>query len=190
MTTNTQQREVRETKVKTTLLATTIMLALISAMPTGLAATRTPFSGQLTFNYGVCADEITGLPLNPCEWWRYAWVGQIANGRIVHLRGIAGTWTLDGTISGKGDITRKDADISWGTWSTFPVPEPFQDYSFQAWGTIDGYTMFIWATVHHGQIYYSTFEMRGHGTLIQGKATALDYNTGVATLEGWIIQAS
>jgi hypothetical protein len=173
--------------VKSAVLAAMILFALASAMPTASAATRTPFSGQLTFNYGVCADP---TPINPCQWWKYAWVEQTPSGRIVHIRGIHGTWTLSGTMTGSGDITRKNADISWATWSMSPVPEYAQDYAFQAWGTIDGHTMFIWATIHHGQIYYGTFEMRGDGTVIQGKVTAADWNTSTATLEGWIAQAS
>ena len=180
-------------KLKALLLATMIMLALVSAVPSALA-TRTPFKGQLTFNYGVCANPTTSLPQNPCQWWKYAWVGWVGSVEFVHLRGITGTWTLNGTISGKGNITWKDADVSWDTWSktmTMPaVPTPFQDYAFQARGTIDGYTMLISATVHAGQVANSMFEMRGHGTFTQGTVTAVDWNTSTGTLEGWTTPAS
>ena len=112
----------------------------------------------------------------------------------MHIRGISGTWTLTGTISGKGNITWKDADIAWDTWyrtlNTPAVPAAFQDDAFRALGTIDDYTMLISATIHHGQVYSSMFEMKGHGTLTQGTITAVNWNTSTGTLEGWTVTTS
>ena len=170
--------------MKNALLGTTILLALISTMPTGLAATQTPFSAKLTFNLSVCVDD-QGMPKNPCQYWKYAYVTQETSGKTVHILGWTGTWTLEGTINGTGEITRKYSHVSWASWTGAPLGS--QSENFQAWGTINDYMMYVFAWVVHGTVINGGFEMRGHGTYIYGSIKgSVDYNTGVAPLEGFI----
>ena len=169
-------------------MATTILLGLVSAMPVGLAATKVPFSGNLIFSLNWCVDDQL-LPSDPCSYWNRAWVSH----GIVHVRGWTGAWTLDGTISGSGDILKKSSDVSWETWSMME-PSADQNFNFQAWGTIQAsettYTMFITATIKHGQVTSGVFAMRGPGTIVQGRVTAVDWWSSTATLEGWILDGA
>jgi len=157
----------------TILLVLVSVVALLPAMPACSAATKTAFHGELTFY------------LYPDNWKRM-WISN----EIVHVRGWWGTWELVGDISGVGDILKKDSDISKMLWDWIgpgPPPAEYQYFNFQAWGTIGEYNMFITASIKNGEVINGVFVMRGPGTIVQGKVTAVDWWTSVATLDGWII---
>jgi hypothetical protein len=107
---------------------------------------------------------------------------------------------MNGTVSGTGVILHDDLDISWAAWymSTAILEERCAVQSwkeaFQVWGTINGYTIYVTASVDHGRLSVSTFtqsnmfRMTSGGTDVVGSVAGVDWDTQTLLLEGSMFQ--
>jgi hypothetical protein len=187
-------------KVKGALLAAMILLALITLVPTGMAATKQPFKAKLFFalNFDPTCLTSDGRPVDTCvingvTFWRHAWVG---GDGVVHVRGWTGTFILyemDGvTVIGTGPILKKDTNICcWAPNQPVPWYVDSSRFWFQAFATMTiaglDYKMTVTANVKGGQVVSGNFVMTRPGMHIQGKVTSVDYYNSIGTLEGWVL---